>query len=467
MRIFNLFILLFLIHLCASAQKLDSVNSTLARNVDLRGGVATVTVANNTSDTVKLRGAIALYLPIYEQLIEEDIAPGKSSVIKVKMNYPDFIQFTSVPFSIYAAPGKMVKCTIERVVPLKISFQGDFSAENEYYQAYFKAALSNHVYYQAGSHISNMNTFPALADSITNINLSFLKSYKSPLSSSFKEQEYWRLMYNNAFLKHHVPFDLAFKSGKDFHLDDSYYKFDREVPLTGQSALLSSEYLWYAVFRLRDIAAKENRADSLLPAAMLAAAEKEYRRNEIGDAVKMRLLYDAYARSESSYQNLLRQVTFANPQNKQILDSVAQARFSLPLVGKKAPGFRLLSLAGDTVSLSQFKDHLIIVNFWASWCAPCIKQFPSENKLYTSYKESRNLVVINICIDTPFDTWKTFSAKHHLQMVNLFADEKQAKYLKKVYNISSLPKSVLIDRNLSTANNNFKRASEVKVTDLE
>ena len=149
------------------------------------------------------------------------------------------------------------------------------------------------------------------------------------------------------------------------------------------------------------------------------------------------------------------------------MDSVSNARFSLLLTGKKAPDFRLVSIAGDTVELSQFADHLIVVNFWASWCAPCIQEFPLENKLYDTYKASKNLVVINVCIVSPIDAWKNLSAKHQLKMVNLFADDIQGKYLKKKYNISTLPKSVFIDRKLKIINNNFKRASQIKLQDLE
>ncbi|QJD97720.1 TlpA family protein disulfide reductase [Mucilaginibacter robiniae] len=439
----------------------------MGTDVSLRSEEAVTTVTNQTNDTIKLKGVISFYLPVSEKVVEEVIDPGKSATFKIKMNYPDFIQFTSLPFRIYNAPGKTVKCTIESDTPLKLSFTGDLSAENNYYSAYFQGAQSNQIYYQVGNQIKDFNKFPALADSINRINLNFLENYKQPLSSTFKKQEYWRLMYNNAFLKHHVPFDKAFKSGQKIRLDDKYFNFDSETPLVGQAIPLSTEYLWYAVFRLRDIAINESKADSLLSVTMLAAAQDKCGKSEIGDVVKMRLLYDAYARSKINYEKLLRQVTFVNPENKRILDSISNARFSLPLTGKKAPEFRLVSITGDTVELSQFADHLIVVNFWASWCAPCIQEFPLENKLYDTYKASKNLVVINVCIDSPIDAWKNLSAKHQLKMVNLFADDIQGKYLKKKYNISTLPKSVFIDRKLKIINNNFKRASQIKLQDLE
>jgi thiol-disulfide isomerase/thioredoxin len=434
--------------------------------VSLKGMDAILMVKNQTSDTVKLKGFIPFYLPVSEENIDAVIAPGKEVTVRIKMNYPDFIQLTSLPLKVYAGPGRTVRCTIHSTTPIKVAFTGDWSAENNYYMAYFQVAQSNQAYYQAGSNLQDFNKFPALADSITQINLNFLNNYKLPLNPSFKAQEHRRLMYNNAFLKHHVLFDKAFKSGGEIKVDTNYYQFDRDIPLTGEQVNLSSEYLWYAVFRLRDLVVRQIKADSLLSAAMLNAVPGAYGQSELGNVLKMRLLYDARARSVTKYNKLIREVTFVNPANRQILDSVCEARFSLPLARKAAPAFRLVNAKGEMVDLEQYKEHLIILNFWAGWCAPCIREFPSENKLYETYKLSKKLVVINICLETPMDTWKGLSAKHQLKVINLFADEKQTTALKRRYNVSAIPRSILIDQDLKVLSNNFKSASQVQAIDL-
>lgn len=435
--------------------------------LSLRGENAFTSITNHTSDTLKLEGTVFYYLPVAEKSVKTIIAPGNTASMKIKMNYPDFIQFTSLPLRIYNAPGKTVKCTIENIGPVQLTFAGDLSDENRYYQAYFRIAQSNQAYYKAGSQVNDFNTFPALADSINNINLNFLKTYQGPLSPSFRKNEYWRLMYNNAFLKHHVLFDKTFRSGRHISVDSAYYRFDRDIPLINKDMILSSEYLWYTMFRLRSEALKQHRPDSLLSIAMLKSAQEIYGENELGDVLKMRLLYDVYRDSKRSYERLLHQTRFINPENERILDSVSYTKFSLPFIGKIAPDFELTSFNGDSVTLSQFKRHKVILNFWAAWCAPCIKEFPFENKLHNIYANDKKLIVINICLDSPFDTWKSLSVRHQLTMVNLFADEDSSKILKKKYNISTLPKSVLIDENMNVVHNNFKRASQVKAEDLE
>jgi len=59
-----------------------------------------------------------------------------------------------------------------------------------------------------------------------------------------------------------------------------------------------------------------------------------------------------------------------------------------------APG-----LDGKNVSLSQYRGHPVIVDFWATWCEPCRRQIPELVALYKKYNKSRGLVVIGVSCD--------------------------------------------------------------------
>jgi cytochrome c biogenesis protein CcmG/thiol:disulfide interchange protein DsbE len=72
------------------------------------------------------------------------------------------------------------------------------------------------------------------------------------------------------------------------------------------------------------------------------------------------------------------------------------------------PDFTLPDLNGKSVSLSQFRGKLVIVNIWASWCGPCVKEFPSLKKLVEEFKGE--LVVLAVSQDNTREDLDSFIA---------------------------------------------------------
>lgn len=77
---------------------------------------------------------------------------------------------------------------------------------------------------------------------------------------------------------------------------------------------------------------------------------------------------------------------------------ISQARQGVSAENKKAADFALKNLNGKTVKLSDFKGKVIILDFWATHCPPCIKGIPDFIKLYNKYKD-KGLVIIGISLD--------------------------------------------------------------------
>jgi thiol-disulfide isomerase/thioredoxin len=68
------------------------------------------------------------------------------------------------------------------------------------------------------------------------------------------------------------------------------------------------------------------------------------------------------------------------------------------LRGKPAPTFTLVDLSGKKVSLSQFRGHPVIVNFWATWCGPCKLEMPWFEEMNQKYK-GQGLVILGLSQD--------------------------------------------------------------------
>lgn len=70
------------------------------------------------------------------------------------------------------------------------------------------------------------------------------------------------------------------------------------------------------------------------------------------------------------------------------------------LVGQRRPDFRLADAAGNPVAAADFDGHVLLLNFWATWCAPCVEEMPMLSRLQRDYAE-RGLRVVGITVDDP------------------------------------------------------------------
>ena len=80
--------------------------------------------------------------------------------------------------------------------------------------------------------------------------------------------------------------------------------------------------------------------------------------------------------------------------NKKYSNSVQKNR---PPNAVKAPDFTLVSLEGDRITLSDLRGSVILLNFWATWCGPCIMEIPDLNRLQEKYQD-KGLEVIGITL---------------------------------------------------------------------
>jgi thiol-disulfide isomerase/thioredoxin len=71
----------------------------------------------------------------------------------------------------------------------------------------------------------------------------------------------------------------------------------------------------------------------------------------------------------------------------------------------KAPGFYLENSIGGFNKLSDFRNKVVLINFWATYCAPCIKSIPDKNKLCVNFMD-KDFELVNICLNSDYSGWK-------------------------------------------------------------
>ena len=114
---------------------------------------------------------------------------------------------------------------------------------------------------------------------------------------------------------------------------------------------------------------------------------------------------------------------------------------SVARVGEPAPDFRLENLDGQSISLSDFRGKPILLNFWATWCPPCVSEMPYIQQVYEEWS-GKGLVVLAVNIGESSPKVKGFLQAHDLSLPVLL-DTKENTAEK--YNITGIPASFFID----------------------
>lgn len=112
-------------------------------------------------------------------------------------------------------------------------------------------------------------------------------------------------------------------------------------------------------------------------------------------------------------------------------------------VNTPAPDFTLKDLRGQKQTLSSYRGKVVVLNFWSSTCAPCVKEIPSLNDLYRQLKPE-GLVVLGIALDPSAQPVSELVAKLKVEYPNLMDNDQEVYF--DSYGLFGQPVSVIIDR---------------------
>jgi len=112
------------------------------------------------------------------------------------------------------------------------------------------------------------------------------------------------------------------------------------------------------------------------------------------------------------------------------------------LTGKQYPLFNLTTFDGKTLNFDSFNNKAIVLNFWSSWCIPCVEEFEVINKSYKKYRD-KDIIFIGVNIWDKYENAVSFINRYHPEYSNGFDPDNEIHIN---YGIAGVPETYFISK---------------------
>lgn len=119
-------------------------------------------------------------------------------------------------------------------------------------------------------------------------------------------------------------------------------------------------------------------------------------------------------------------------------------------INDPAPEINLPNPQGDTVVLTSFRGKVVLIDFWASWCPPCVKEQPELVKLYKQYKnktftKGNGFEIYGVSLDSKKENWEKAIAKWKISWTQVSDLKFWSSPVARIYDLQEIPANFLID----------------------
>ena len=406
-----------------------------------------------------------------EEIIHElPIKNSKTFTLDVNLSEPSFgeLSYGDKKVEIYLEPGDLMQVHFKGNDFLKtVHFSGKGSKHNNYLKSKNNRFAEVDKTAKKNSEKLKWEAFQTELQKAKSSKLDYFNNHRdiNEFSNAFRgfaeaDIIYW---YGYTMLNYQWEYPFANNMDAPMKMPEPFYNFLDEIPVSKEGAL-PNNYYTYFLDQFFDY--QSEHADNLglndqqlaekflvgeplvyFKAKKLAIACKRGKAKKRGEEIKRFIENNPY----ETYNDVLR-----------LVYNEAKGL----VIGMKAPEFELADINGNIVTLADLQGKVVYMDFWATWCSPCVQQM-KNSKVWKSKFSEEEVAFVYISLDKNKEAWEKFVKTNDIKGYHLAATGKDVyrSQIAKLYKVKKLPWYFLIDKNGKIAYKPTKGKTSGRVKD--